>query len=249
MSTTRPSPDRDARRPEEPAPRGRGPGRWKVALVTLAVAALLGAAVWVVLGSKLLVVRSVEVTGTSLAPRDRVVATAAIRLGLPMARLDTGEVRDRVARLREVESVRVKRRWPATVRIAVRERVPVAVVARSGRYHQFDRHGVAVADSAARPPRLPALVVAAPGPSDRVTLAALGVLHGLPDRLKRQVAEVTADSPATVTLRLAGGPTVVWGGADRTEEKVRLLDGLRRTPAGRTARTIDVSSPEVVTTQ
>jgi cell division protein FtsQ len=239
---------RERANPVGPAP-GRRPARWKVAGVGLLVLCLLGVLAWVLLGSRLLVVRNVEVTGTKLAPRDRIVATAGIRLGLPMARLGTGAVRSRLERMREVESAQVERRWPATVRIVIRERVPVVSVERGGRFYQLDRYGVAVADGPSRPQGLPALSSPAPGPTDASTLAALKVLHALPDRLRSQVAAVEAPSPESVTLRMAGGRTVVWGPAERSEEKVRLVDALRRTPAGRAARTIDVSAPEVVTTR
>jgi cell division protein FtsQ len=235
---------------EGPPPvRERRSARWKAVGVALLVLALLGAVAWVLLGSRLLVVRNVEVIGTKLAPRDRIVATAGIRLGLPMARVGTGSVRDRLERMREVESARVERHWPATVRIVIRERVPMVTVERGGRFHQLDRHGVAVADGPSRPAGLPTLSAAAPGPTDAATLAALRVLHGLPERLRAQVAGVEAPSPESVTLRLDGGRTVVWGPAERSEEKVRLVDALRRTAAGRAARTIDVSAPEVVTTR
>ncbi|WP_037558427.1 cell division protein FtsQ/DivIB [Spirillospora albida] len=226
-----------------------GAGRWKVAFVTLLVLGVLGAVTWVLLGSRLLVVRTVEVAGTELASRDRVLAAAGVRLGRPMARLGTGGVEARVERLREVESAAVERRWPTTVRITVRERVPVAVFLRAGRYHRIDRHGVTVADGTARSPGLPTLTVAAPGPSDPATLSALRVLTDLPGPLRGQVAAVEATDRADVTLHLAGGPTVRWGPPERAAEKIRLLDALRRTAAGRALRTVDVSAPEVVKTQ
>ncbi|MFB4316260.1 cell division protein FtsQ/DivIB [Actinomadura sp. 21ATH] len=217
--------------------------------VALLVLGLLGVLAWVLLGSRLLVVRSVEVTGTELVPRDRVVATAGIRLGLPMVRLGTGSVEARLERMREVESVRVERRWPATVRIAVRERVPAVAVERAGRFYQLDRHGVTVADGASRPPGLPVLSVASPGPTDAATLAALRVAGELPRELAARLARVEAPTPETVTLRLSDGLTVVWGAPGRAAEKARLIETLRGSAAGRGARTIDVSSAEVVTTR
>ncbi|WP_433325004.1 cell division protein FtsQ/DivIB [Spirillospora sp. CA-294931] len=233
-----------------PSPKtGRGANRWKVAFVTLLVVGVLGATTWVLLGSRLLVVRQVEVTGTQLAPRDRIVAAAGIRLGLPMVRLGTGSVRDRVEKLREVESAKVERRWPATVRIVVRERVPLVAVERAGRFYQLDRFGVAATDTPARPPRLPVLTAAAPGPSDPATLAALKVVGALPDRLGRRVTGVEAAGPEAVTLRLSGELTVVWGAPERADEKIRLVDALRKSAAGRAVRTIDVSSPDVAMTQ
>ncbi|MFI0484522.1 cell division protein FtsQ/DivIB [Actinomadura sp. 9N215] len=248
MTETRTS--RPATADADPAPgERRRPNRWKVVFVTLLVLGALGAVTWVLLGSRLLVVRHVEVTGTALAPRDRIVAAAGIDLGTPMARLGTGAIGERVERLREVESADVERHWPGTVRIVVRERTPVAVFERDGSYHRIDRHGVVVADDASRPSGLPTLTVASPGPSDRSTLAALDVLSGLPDRVRGRLSEVAATGPAAVTLHMRGGQTVLWGAAERAEEKVRLLDALWRTPAGRAVRTADISSPEILKTQ
>ena len=229
----------------EPVPAG---GRWKAVFVALLVLGVLGAVTWVLLGSRLLVVRHVEVTGTELAPRDRVTSAAGVDLGVPMVRLDTGEIRARVERLREVGSAEVRRHWPGTVRIVVDERVPVAVFEHGGRYHRIDGHGVVVADGAARPSGLPALSVGAPGPSDAATLAALRVLTVLPGSLRGLVTEVEAPTPSAVTLYLKDGRTIVWGAAERADEKIRLLEALQRTEAGRAVRRVDVSSPEVLMT-
>ena len=69
------------------------------------------------------------------------------------------------------------------------------------------------------------------------------------DRIKFGESHHGASGPEEVTLQLTGGRTVVWGAAERPEEKVRLFDALQRTAAGRSAHTVDLSDPEVVTTQ
>jgi cell division protein FtsQ len=227
----------------------RRPNRWQVVCVALLVAGVLGTAAWVLLGSRLLVVRNVQVSGAKIVPQDRVAAVARVPLGTPMVRLDTDLVRDRVEGLREVESARVERRWPATIRLIVTERVPVVVVERAQKFYQMDRYGVIVLTTSKRPRGVPSLVVANPSGADPATDAALRARVSLPPRFVRRLAAIEAGSPESVTLRFKTGMTVVWGAAERTEEKVRLLDGLLATPGGRAARIIDVSSPEVVTTR
>jgi cell division protein FtsQ len=235
-------------RPERPP--DRRPNRWKAAFVALLVLGVFGTAAWVVFGSRLLVVRHIEVSGTERVSHDRVVAAAGVPLGGPMIRLDTRAVADRlVVALREIESVQVRRIWPATLRIAVRERVPVVIAWRAGRYHHIDRFGVTVVDTAAPPRGLPQLVVAAPGPGDPATVAALSVWRSLPAGFRERVSVIAAPGPEAVTLRLKSGISVVWGAPERAADKIRLVEALHSPPNGQIARTIDVSAPEVVTTR
>lgn len=230
-------------------PAHRRSSRWKVLFVGLLVAGVLGTAAWILLGSRLLVVRHIDVVGERLVPRDRVLAVARVRLGEPLVRLDTGVVRDRVETVQEVESARVERHWPATVRIVVTERRPVVAVQHDNRFLQIDRYGVTVVTSAARPRGLPTLTVADPARTDPALRAGLAVLGGLPPWLSRRVAGVEAPSQEAVTLRLKEGILVVWGAPERGPDKLRLLQGLLEGSPRRGVKSIDVSSPEVVTTE
>ncbi|ROO83965.1 cell division protein FtsQ [Actinocorallia herbida] len=232
----------------EPA-RPQGRDRWKVLFVVLLLAGLVGAAVWVVLGSRLLVVRDVEVRGLSLLSRKQVLDVALVPVGTPMARLDAGAVERRISAVREVESVKAERAWPTTLVIRVVERVPVAVVAGEGGYAQLDRFGVTVLTGPRKPGHLPELVVAAPGAGDPATRSGLAVLRDLPDGWRARLTEVEVPGPEHVVLRLNGGVAVVWGAAERGAEKIKLLEALLSTKAGKAARTIDVSAPGVVTTR
>jgi cell division protein FtsQ len=231
------------------APAGRRSSRWKVLFVGLLVAGVLGTSGWVLLGSRLLVVRNIDVVGERLVPRDRVLAVARVRLGEPLIRLDTDVVRGRLETVQEVETVRVERRWPTTVRIVVRERTPVVAVQHDNRFLQIDRYGVTVVTSAARPRGLPALAVANPVQTDPALRAGLAVMRELPPWFARRVASVEAPSQEAVTLRLKEGIAVVWGAPERGTDKLRLLRGLLTGSPQRGIKTIDVSSPEVVTTE
>lgn len=235
--------------PAAPSPAGRRSSRWKVLFVGLLVAGVLGTATWVLLGSRLLVVRHIDVVGERMVSRDQVLAAARVRLGEPLIRLDTSVVRDRVEAVQEVETARVQRRWPATVRIEVRERTPVVAVQRDNRFLQIDRYGVTVVTSASRPRGLPTLDVPNPVQTDPVLRAGIAVVGGLPPWLAHRVAGVTATSPEAVTLRLTEGITIIWGAPEHAPDKLRLLRGLLGRSSQRGVKTIDVSSPEVVTTE
>ncbi len=218
-------------------PAHRRSSRWKVLFVGLLVAGVLGTAAWILLGSRLLVVRHIDVVGERLVPRDRVLAVARVRLGEPLVRLDTGVVRDRVEAVQEVESARVERHWPATVRIVVTERRPVVAVQHDNRFLQIDRYGVTVVTSAARPRGLPTLTVADPARTDPALRAGLAVLGGLRrgchggSRAWRRRRRRRSRCASRRVL-------VVWGAPERGPDKLRLLQGLLRAHRGAESRAL-----------
>jgi cell division protein FtsQ len=208
---------------------------------------------WALLGSRLLIVRSVQVTGASQqVSRAQVLAAARIPAGLPLIRVNTAAVAQRVEGIRQVESAQVSRNWPSTVVISVRLRTPVFAVAVNGGYALVDGYGVDVRDSARRPPGLPLLQLTAgtggaAGLSSLRPVASAGaaVLRELPPRIARRVAVVSAPTPSEVSLQLANGAVIVLGDESRSAEKAKELALLMRTHA----RLYDVSAPDTAVTQ
>ena len=222
--------------------------RWRAAFFALALAAIVAGAAWALLGSRLLAVRSVVVTGTRLVPQSEVLAVAGIKLGTPLIRVNTAQVADRVETIQQVQSAQVTRSWPDRVVIAVRERTPaLAVPAPGGGFDLVDPDGVIVRWAARRPPGLPLYLTAAAVSSlrgDPDVAAAAAVLGELPARLRASVISVTAPSPDQVTLQLDHGVTVLWGGTDRAREKAEELGLLMPTHASY----YDVSAPGTAVT-
>lgn len=209
-------------------------------LVLLPLAALA----WVVLGSSWLAVDRVAVTGTGRLSTEAVVQAAAVAPGTPLARVDTGEVQDRIAQLPPVASVTVRRTWPGTLSVEVTERTPAAAVlsGSGGGVTLVDASGVLFGGEPAQPPGVVRLEVADPGPEDPLTRAALEVLGALPEELRGQVARVQAPSPSDVRLVLADGREVVWGRPGGTATKAAAVLAL----LGRPGSVFDVSGEGVV---
>jgi cell division protein FtsQ len=195
---------------------------------------LVGVA-WALLGSRLLVVRSVVVTGTHLVPAAEVIAAAGVQPGTPLIRVNTGQVAARVESIRQVRTAVVTKSWPDRLVIAVRERTPaVAVAAPGGGFDLVDPAGVVVRSSATRPAGLP-LYLGVPSVAglrgDPSLGAAATVLSELPAWLRGMVYSVTAPSPDQVTLLLTGRVMVLWGGTDRAATKATELAILMKTHA------------------
>ena len=228
------SPTSHANAPYRSTPyRSRVVHSWRIAFYGLALVGLAGFAAWALFGSQLLAVRSVVVTGTHLVPASEVLAIAGVEPGTPLIRLNTGQVAARVDTIRQVRGAQVTRSWPDRVVIAVRERTPaLAVPAPGGGFDLVDATGVIVLWAATKPGDLPLYPATVP-----VTLlrgdpdlgAAAAVLGELPAALRSSVESLTAPSPDQVTLQLAGGITVVWGGTGGTSAKSEELGVLMRT--------------------
>ena len=243
-------------KPAKPPVGRRRTNPWKAAFAVVLVVGLLGTAVWVVLGSRLLVVRHVQITGMKRLDRAEVLDAASVRLGTPLARLDTGAVGDRVATVAQVRTVAVSRSWPSTLRIAITERTPRVAVARDGRYDLVDGAGVTVVTTK-KPSGLPRLDVDGTLPGNPAVRAAVSAATALPPSLAPRLRRMTATDAAHVTLhlrlwrRIPGTHhkhpvpiTVDWGDASRPGEKADVLTALLHHHAHR----YDVSDPDVATT-
>jgi cell division protein FtsQ len=214
----------------------------RIAFAAVLTAGVIGSSTWLVFFSPVLGVREVEIVGNLTLTEEEVREAAQVSARTPLAAVDVADVRRRVLLLPLVESAEVDRGWPTTLRIAIVEREPIAVVPVGGKSALVDRHAVVTEVRSVPPPRLPVLRVDRFAADDLASRAALAVVDALPDDLLLRVDEVRARSAASVTLRLSDGRTIMWGGADRAEQKVRVIDELLR----RKADVYDVSSPDVV---
>lgn len=218
----------------------------RAAFFGVLILAILAGAAWALLGSSLLVVRHVKVTGNRLVPAAQVRSAAGIRAGQPLARVNTAAAAHRVDRITAVLSATVSRSWPDTIVITVRERTPQLAVPSAGGYDLVDEYGVTVRWAQRKPAGMPVLsaspAVLRGNPGVR---AAAMVLRQLPDALRLRIKSVSAPSATAVTLHLAGGVTVLWGGVGQEAQKWAELELLLRTHA----HFYDISDPSTAVTQ
>jgi cell division protein FtsQ len=241
-----------------PARRRRTP--WRAAFFALAGLAIVAGVAWALLGSRLLVVRSVTVTGTHLVTQAQVIAAADVPLGTSLIGVNAGQVARRVESIRQVASVSVAKDWPDHLVITVRERVPVfAVKMTGGGYDLVDPTGVIVRWSPTQPARLPLYLTTLTGGGlrgDPGLATAAAVVAELSPAISAQVASVgviqvlagqgvTANEAYQVLLGLRDHKTILWGGTDDPAQKNRELAVLLRGSASY----FDVSAPGTVVTK
>ncbi|GAA3743150.1 cell division protein FtsQ/DivIB [Salinactinospora qingdaonensis] len=223
----------------------RHPNPWQVAFVTLLTVGVFAVVTWVLLGSRLLVVREVAVSGVSRIDAPEVVAAVDVATGTPLARVDTSAAAGRVERLRLVESAQVSRGWPATLRVRVTERRPVLSIDVGGGYRLVDHDGVRVADAEQRPQKYPLVQITGEAKGNPAIAATAAVVEGLPPAILGEVATIRATDREQLTLELASGATVLWGDDTHIQSKARALEILLRHHTPEAGRHYDVSTPEV----
>jgi cell division protein FtsQ len=213
---------------------------WFVAGWLAVVLALLAGGVWLVEFSPVLVTRSVKVEGVPPGDVSAIVERAAVRMGTPLARVDTRLISRRVSVTAALAQVTVSRSYPSTILIKVTLRVPVLAVKNpQGQVEVVDSEGVAFATVSAAPKGVPLIDAVESPPSMESLRAAMTVLRALSAAQRDQVTNVTVLGPNMVTFKL-GTVTVAWGGASDPELKVKVMtDLLTQKGVG----TIDVSAP------
>jgi cell division protein FtsQ len=194
-----------------------------LALVAVAVVAL-GAVI--VLRSPVLDIDEVVVTGTERLDPDAIRDTAGIELGRPILLADLGEATRAVESLPWVAEVEVTRHLPGTVRVAVREREAVAVVAGGGRAVLVDGDGRVLDDASAAAGPLVSVVVGEAPPAVGSTVPVdLRSAIDLAARLQANpLGAVTAVHTAPdLRLELAAGGMVELGDDRELDAKVEAF--------------------------
>jgi cell division protein FtsQ len=197
-------------------------------------AGVLGVAAVVALGlggsqltrSSFLHARAIEVTGAARLSRAEVVARAAVSGATNVWWLDELAVERRLEADPWIADAHVSTGFPATIRIAIVERSPVAVAS--------ERLGgllVAADGTALGPARrtrgLPRIEVAGASTAEgaRPSRAeAASILGAMTSELRASIVVVTMAADGYVDLRLRGGIRVGYGSAAQPTAKAQALD-------------------------
>ena len=219
-------------------------------LLGLLGAGVVGGLVWVIWFSSALAVNRIQVEGTTTLKAADIRSQAAVRLGEPLARVDTFAIESRVAAMERIDQVEVTRQWPRTIRIEVVERKPVGWVLSGGAIRALDRYGVDFRSLRSEPDHLTEVRVETATARKRQqalqgAAAVLELLRTDDPRLLKKVQYVRVASKDSIQLVLGNGRTVTWGSAAKGEQKLTVLRSLLKIKA----RGYDVSAPEQPTTR
>jgi cell division protein FtsQ len=225
--------------------RAVGKRRRRVLLVVMIVATL-GAIAWGVTQSPFLDVDHLTVKGNEHTTADEVLTAAGVRTGDPMVWVDPGQAATKIEALPWVRAATVRREWPSTVRISVRERQAVAWVdAGGGSAVLIDPTGRVLSIEPSPPVGLPQLLDVT-GPA--TVGAILTPVEGA--RVAAALGGIAASTIRTigiaggrVTLRTVGDQEIRMGRAHQIAEKLRAAFAVLGAPEAAGKAYVDVSAP------
>ena len=218
---------------------------WKAAFVALLVVSLVCTATWILLGSRLLVVRDVAVTGLERVSREEVVAAVGVPTGTPLIRVDLEEGADRVGTLTLVESATVSRGWPATLRVEVVERQPLLAVRVGEEYRLVDRDGVRIEDTPTPTGGHPLVRVTGEIEGSDAVRAAAEIVETAPAPLLERIRLIDATDTGAIRIEIAEGAVIEWGDTAGTGDKSDILSVLMREHPPGDGTVYDLSTPDL----
>ena len=215
--------------------------------MTVAVGSLLTliAGVAVITLSPLMSLDTVQVVGTSRLDPAAVSSALDEHIGTPLALLDDAAIRDDLAEFPLIQSFSTEVVPPDTLVLRIVERAPIGAIERGSSVDLVDAAGVVVESLADRPAGIP-LIDATSAEAGSVAFESVAeVLTALPADLRAQVDVISASTRDDVTFTMTGvGHRVVWGSAERSEFKARVLAAAIAATSQGSAWEYDVSAPE-----
>lgn len=198
---------------------------------TLGVLALVGYGAWWTWTSPFFKVSNVEVVGNQRIAAGTVVEAAGL-LGQSMFDADLASAQENLYRQPLVNSVRIERDWPHTVRVVIEERKPWGTWEQSGVQYTIDREGVVLGIGPA-PSGSPVIKSSELGnriTGDRVDYqavdAAAEIYEKLPRQLGTTVAEVAFITGKGVQVTTTNNQTALLGDSSSIAYKLSVWAAL-----------------------
>lgn len=207
--------------------------------------AVLIGGVAVVTLSPIMSLTTIQVTGAERLNPQRVVDALGEHVGTPLAFLSDDEIAADLSEFTLVRSFATEIVPPNTLIVRIIERDPIAARETAAGVELVDAAGVVVDVTDAVPEGVPLLDLADPDPASVPFRAVADVLNAAPAELVARVRIVTATTRDDVTFELRdSGHLVMWGDAERSAQKTRVLDAALAATDQSVRWAYDVSAPD-----
>ena len=211
--------------------------------VSISLTALLAVAVF----SPILSLREISVEGADRVDATEVRAAVAGQLGSPLALLDFERIERELAEFPLIRSYVTQTVPPSTLVIQIVEREPLGVIATDEGFDVVDAAGIVLESLDSAPEGLPLIRLDSAAIDADLFEAVSEVLLALPASLAAEVNSIGATTRNDVTFTLRGvGQSVVWGSAENSAFKSRVLAAMIAESNSEIKYEFDVSAPESV---
>lgn len=195
--------------------------------------------------SPLMALTEIRVTGTQRLDSAVVGESLARHEGTPLALLDEEGIRDDLRDFRLIRSYSTEVVPPHTLIVRIVERAPIGAVARGGVFDLVDAAGVVVDSSRERPAGVPIIEAGGADPESVAFRSVAEVLDALPSEFATRVDVIRASTRDDVSFTIRDlGHRVVWGSAERSDLKTRVLEAAIATTDQSVSWQYDVSAPD-----
>jgi cell division protein FtsQ len=171
----------------------------------------------------------------------QVIKLSGIKIGQPIARVNSSSVKRKLLTLSQVLDVKVNRQLPSSVLIELKMRkIEIAVTASGGGYLVGDASGVTFAKVNKVPRGVPIIKTS----TSKVLLSqTLLVFQGLPTKIQNRVISIDAKTRDSITFNLTRGVRIIWGGSQEQDLKIKVLNALLTDENNKNVKNFDISSP------
>ena len=197
--------------------------------------------------SGLMAIDQIKVTGLSKTQKvssltsKEVIKLSGIKIGQPIARVNSSSVKRKLLALPQVLDVKVNRQLPRSVLIELKMRkVEIAVTASGGGFLVGDASGVTFAKVNKVPRGVPIIKTST---SKLLLSQTLRIFHGLPTKIQNRVISIDAKTRDSITFNLNQGVRIIWGGSQEQDLKIEVLNALLADSNNNRVKIFDISSP------
>ena len=224
----------------------RSRNRTTTIVVALGLVAVLGATLAVAVYSPILALRTITIDGATQLDAAELTDAVDGQMGTPLALIDFDQITRELGEFPLIRSYVTETVPPSTLIIHVVEREAVGVLRSGDTWQLVDPAGVILSTTEKRPSKMPQIKVKANNTDSAAFDEAAKVLLALPPKLRAKVQVISASSDYSVQFTLKGeaGQTVVWGNAEQSEYKARILSILIRKTDSDADVVFNVASPD-----
>jgi cell division protein FtsQ len=196
--------------------------------------------------SPALALRDVQVEGSTTVSEEEIQEALSGLYGEPLARISNDRVATALKSIRVIQAFETRIEPPGTLVIILNERQALGAVSRGGLFIVVDAAAVELWSQPEPPADLPIILVEA-DPTSPSFEAVARVLLALPPEISGSVEGVTASTLDDVRFTMReSSHEVIWGSAERSREKARVLGAALRAAGTGQPQVIDVTTPDSV---